>query len=248
MMDRMLNMVDVEHGVEGLGFERVVSIPGSTYKENSTILVIPTRGMISHRIVASWQGLIAPMNQKRAVFFAHGHEVGQAYDAMIEMILANPDLAQWKYILSLEDDNLPPPDAHVRLLESIEWGPFDAVGGIYFTKGDINMPMAYGDPEEYRTTGRLTFEPRDVRAALQGANIMEVNGLAMGCTLWRMSLFKELPRPWFTTCSDIVPNQGVRCMTQDLAFCEKAKRAGKRLACDFRVKVGHLDLASGIVY
>jgi hypothetical protein len=56
----------------GLGFERVDLLPGSTYRDNSTVIVIPTRGMIHHRVVAAWQGLIAPMNQKRAILFAAG--------------------------------------------------------------------------------------------------------------------------------------------------------------------------------
>ena len=35
-----------------------------TYRDLSTIIVCPTRGYISARIVQSWQGLIRPMNQK----------------------------------------------------------------------------------------------------------------------------------------------------------------------------------------
>ena len=233
---------------EGLGYERVDLIEGSTYKDNSTIIIIPTRGMIHHRVVQAWQGLIGPMNQKKAILFATGHEVGAAYDEMIKNILANPDLSKWKYVLTLEDDNIPPPDAHIRLLETIEWGKFDAVSGIYFTKGDLNMPMAYGDPEEYKRTGVLDFRPRDVRAALRNGTVMPVNGIAMGCSLYRMDLFRELPAPWFVTVNDVVEGKGVSCFTQDLYFCERAKRAGKTFAVDLRVKVGHLDVNTGTVY
>ena len=235
-------------GSPGKGFDRIESIPGSTYKDSSTVIVIPTRGMIHHRVVAALQGLIAPMNQKRAMIFSAGNEVGQAYDLTIKNILANPELKKWKYVMTLEDDNLPPADAHIRLLETIEWGKFDAVSGIYFTKGDINMPMAYGDPDEYKRTGVLDFRPRDIRAALAAGEIMPVNGIAMGCSLYRMSLFKELEPPWFVSLSDIVPGKGVACMTQDLYFCEQAKRKGKTLAVDLRVRVGHMDVNTGIVY
>ena len=37
-------------------------------------------------------------------------------------------------MLTLEDDNLPPPDGLLRLYESIEAGPYDAVGGLYWTR------------------------------------------------------------------------------------------------------------------
>lgn len=253
--------IDVNEVVEkmkapGLGFERVEHIPGSTYKDNSTVIVIPTRRAkagdpavgIDPLVVEKWIGLIAPMNQKRAILFASGHEVGKAYDAMIEMILKHPELSKWKYVLTLEDDNLPPPDAHIRLLESIEWGNYDAVSGLYFTKGDVNMPMAYGDPDEYNRTGVLDFKPRDVRAALAAGQVMKVNGIAMGCALWRMEMFRHIPPPWFVTVNDIVPGKGVACMTQDLNLCEKAVRAGKRFAVDLRVKVGHLDVNTGNVF
>ena len=243
----------------GLGFERVQHIAGSTYRDASTVIVIPTRGIskdpngesphygIAPQVIQSWLGLIAPMNQKRAILFASGHEVGKAYDAMIAMILAHPELSKWKYVMTLEDDNLQPPDAQIRLLESIEAFNLDAVSGIYFTKGEQNMPMAYGDPEEYKRTGALDFRPRDIREALAAGQIMPVNGIAMGCALWRMELFRQIPAPWYVTLNDVVPGKGVVGMTQDLRFCAEARRAGKRFGVDMRVKVGHLDVA-GTVY
>lgn len=238
------------------GFERVEHIVGSTYKDNSTVIVIPSRAapetpslaFFAQPVVQAWQGLLAPMNQKRAILFASGHEVGQAYNALVSNILAHPDLSKWKYVLTLEDDNIPPADAHIRLLESIEWGHYDAVSGLYFTKGEYNMPMAYGDPAEYTKTGALDFRPRDVRAALTAGQIMPVNGIAMGCALWRMDLFREITPPWFVTLNDVVAGKGATCMTQDLEFCAKAVRAGKRFAVDMRVRVGHLDINTGVVY
>lgn len=232
----------------GLGFERVQAIPGSTYRDSSTVLVIPTRGMMHHRFVATLHNLIAPMNQKRAMLFCAGDEVGHAYNRMIQNVLDNPDLSKWRYVMTIEDDNLVPPDAHVRLLESIEWGKYDAVSGVYFTKGDINMPMAYGDPVKFKQTGVLDFTPLDVRAALAHGNVVECNGIAMGCSLYRMDLFREIPPPWFVTVADVIPEKGVQCFTQDLHFCQRAKHAGKRFAVDMRVKVGHLDVNSGVVY
>jgi hypothetical protein len=244
----------------GLGFERVEHLPGSTYKDSSTVIVIPTRstykdaggnevrGLIPQQVVSSWQGLISPMNQKRAMLFASGHEVGQAYNEMIKMILGHPELSKWRYVLTLEDDNIQPPDAHIRLLESIEWGNYDAVSGLYFTKGSINMPMAYGDPEEYKRTGVLDFRPRDVREALAAGQIMQVNGVAMGCTLWKMDLFREFPPPWYVTLNDYIPGKGTVGMTQDLQACQRWRMAGKRFAVDMRVKVGHLDVATGNVF
>jgi len=245
---KMIDISEAAQKMEGLGYDRIEMIHGSTYRDCSTVVVIPTRGMVDIRVVQSWQGIIGPMNQKKAILYARGHEVGVAYDTMIQNILDNPELSKWKYVLTLEDDNIIPQDAHIRLLESIEAGPFDAVGGIYFTKGDINMPMAYGDPAEFARGMPLDFRPRNIVEALQRGNVVEVNGLAMGCTLYRMDLFRRFASPWFVTVSDVVPNKGPASFTQDLWFCERAKRKGARFAVDCRVRVGHLDTATGVVY
>jgi hypothetical protein len=247
---RQLGVEEVKEALSpGLGFERVKNIPGSTYRDNSTVIIVPERSpMFHHRVVQSWQGLISPMNAKRSWLFVINEEVGQAYTNTIKSILAHPELSKWKYIMTLESDNLPPADAHIRLLETIEWGNYDAVSGIYFTKGEINMPQAYGDPTVYKSTGVLDFRPRDIRAALQQGSVMEVNGIAMGCALWHIEMFKQIEPPWFVTVNDVVAGKGASCFTQDLYFCQRAVQAGKRFAVDFRVKVGHMDLNTGLVY
>ena len=232
---------------DGLGFDRVNVLPGSTYRDVSTVVVIPTRGLLHWRWVQAKGNLIAPMNAKRCELWAAGDEVGHAYNKLVQTVLDHPDLGKFRYILTIEDDNIVPPDAHIRLLESIEWGKFDAVSGIYFTKGDVNMPMAYGDPAEHARTGVLDFRPRDVREALAAGQIMPVNGIGMGCALWRMDLFREIPPPWFVTVADLGP-KGPVGFTQDLYFCKRAVELGRTLAVDLRVRVGHLDVNTGIIY
>lgn len=235
----------------GRGFEQYGVIAGSTFEDSSTVIVVPTRGQIPHQVVHRWMNLVAPMNQPRGWIFASGHEVGRAYNEVIGQILKDPGLSKFRYVLTLEDDNLPPPDAHVRLLESIAMGSgFDAVSGLYFTKGDLSMPMAYGDPAEYSRTGVLGFAPLDIRRALELGRVVPVNGIAMGCALWKVEMFRQIEPPWFVTVADVVPEQGgaVMAMTQDLYFCRRAVQAGKRFAVDTRVRVGHLDTTSGVVY
>jgi hypothetical protein len=230
--------------IDGLGlkgFERVEHVAKSTYRDSSMVVICPLRTTMVHkRVVEAWQALQWPMNQKRAMFLVTGAEVGEAYDDQLAAVLAHPELGQWKYLLTLEDDNLPPPDAASKLVEAIELGPFDGVGGLYFTKGEgLNAPQCYGDPVEYARTGVLDFRPRDMVAALKQGAIVPCNGIAMGCSLYRMSMFRDIPRPWFQTNAS---------NTQDLFFCSKAVRAGKRFAVDTRVRVGHLDVETGVVY
>ena len=225
----------------GKGFSKLIH--GTTYRDSSTVVLIPTRGVIHHRVVSALLGLMGPPNGNRTIQMCTGDEVGHAYNTMVKNVLAHPELRKWKYILTVEDDNIPPPDAHVKLLESINDHRLDAVSGIYFTKGECNLPQAWGDP---RRPG--DFTPCDVSGPIANGEVLRVNGIGMGCALWRMDLFREIEAPWYVTCADVVPEGGARMMTQDLYFCRRATAAGYAFGVDCRVKVGHLDVATGEVY
>lgn len=249
--------VSVDGAKERLkGFDSIEVVQGATYKDCSTILIVPTRGKpweptLSAKFYYALSNLIAPMNQHRALSFACGHEVGAAYDAALKVILETPSYARCKYVLTVEDDNLPPPDGHLRLLESIDETGWDVMAGLYFTKGLLNEPMAFGDPDEFRRTGVLGFEPRDVREAVKKGQLMEVNGVAMGFTLWRMDVFRDVAPPWFVTCPEVgrdglpaasfAAGDGHRIgMTQDLAYCFPAGAwvYGKRVQRIEKLRVG----------
>lgn len=259
MSDNGTSMMDVKDVLERdrkLGFERLDLLEGATFSDTSTLIITPLRSeqgkeeKIHRKVVESWERLIGPMNGRRAKFYPVGHEVGHAYNEMIKVIIGHPVLSKYKYVLSAESDNVPPADGHLKLIETINMkaGPFDAVGGLYFTKGALNMPMAYGNPKSLVDSGTIDFRPRDVCEALKTGNVMEVNGLGMGFTLWRMDLFREFSPPWFVTLQEVIPSMGLACMTQDLYFCERLRRAGKRLAVDLRVAVGHIDTETGEMY
>lgn len=252
----MLPVSDVKATMEspGLGFERVGVLTESTYKDVSTVFVCPTRGMIHATVVDAWNKIAFPRNQRKSFMFCVGAEVGDAYNKLVETVLEHHDMGKFKYMLTLEDDNLPPADVFFRLAEAIESnGGFDAMSGLYFTKGAINDPMAYGDPETFTRTGVLDWKPLDVREAIEKKALIECNGIGMGCALWRMDMFRSLPKPWFVTIDDVCyeTSGGIlksATMTQDLSFCERARWAGKRFGVDCRVKVGHLDIQTGVVY
>ncbi len=212
---------------------------GKAYRDLSTICIVPTRGMIPAKVTQVWMGMISPMNQKFTRIFMIGMEVGEAYNAAIEQILAIPELSQWKYILTLEEDNIPPPDGLLKLYENID--DFAALGGLYWTKGEGGQPMIYGDPNDLE----LNFRPQ-----VPEKEIQECNGLGMGFTLFKMDIFKDqrIERPWFKTCQDFEPGRGAKMMTQDLYFFEKIRKLGYKVACDTRVKVGHYDVNMDIVW
>lgn len=150
----------------------------NSYRDLSTICIIPTRGVISARVVKNWMGMMSPMNQKFTRMFMIGMEVGAAYETAIEQILAHPELSTWKYILTIEEDNLVPPDGLLKLYHAID--DFDAIGGLYWTKGPGGQPMCYGNPNVFP----INFIPQ---VPLPEA-VTRCNGLGMGFTLFKLDM------------------------------------------------------------
>jgi hypothetical protein len=215
-------------------------LQGKAYKDISTICVVPTRGVISAKVVQSWMGMMTPMNQKFIRIFVIGMEVGQAYNDTVEMILANPELSKWKYMLTLEEDNMPPCDGVLKLYENMD--KFDVISGMYWTKGEGGQPMVYGNP---------SVVPKNFIPQVPAVNsVQECNGLGMGFTLFKLDIFKNprLQKPFFKTVQEHIENQGTKCYTQDLYFFENASKCGYRFAVDTRVLVGHYDIERDIVW
>jgi hypothetical protein len=206
---------------------------GGSYKDQSVVAIFPNLQTLSARCVARWFDLMVPMNQKFFRIWPMKEWIDDAYNKSIELILGNPELSKWKYVLTIEADNVPPPNALLLLLESIQH--VDVVGSLYWTKGEMGQPMIYGDPNEIP----FSFRPqKPVLDALQPCN-----GLGMGFTLFKMDVFKDtrIARPWFKTEQSYSYGVGARSYTQDLFFFEKARAVGYKIACDTRVRVGHYD-------
>lgn len=197
-----------------------------TYKDLSTVWVTPSQSckLDLEVVFNSWLCLALPMNQKVSRVGIGNAEVGDAYEAAVDLILK--DTVKWKYMLTVEHDNLPPRDGLLKLYESMD--KFDAVGGLYWNKGENGPAMIYGHPDM----------PGDFAPQLPYKNtVQQCNGLGMGFTLFNVDVFRKVPKPWFKTDNE---NE----VTQDLYFFNKAAQHGCKFAVDTRVKVGHIDFTT----
>ena len=207
------------------------------WKKLDTIMLVPAGGSIPTKVVASWMNMYAPPNNKFFRMFCVGMEVGEAYSQAIENILAHPELSTYKYILTVEHDNVPPPDGIVKILAQMEAHPeFACIGGLYFTKGECGVAQIWGDP----TSTEINFRPR---MPVPGS-LVECCGTGMGFNAFRLEMFKnpKLRKPWFKTQTE----GGVA--TQDLYFWADARKHGYRCAVDCTIQVGHYDLSADIVW
>jgi len=222
-----------------LGRTRARLLKGGSWKRQRIIVIIPTDAMLPAKAALSHWNLAFPPNNGVFRLLAQGMEVGDAYSTAIEQILQHPDLSIWEYILTLEHDNLPPPDGVLQLIAQMEQHPeYAAIGGLYFTKGEGGVAQIWGDPSD----PVLNFRPR----VPQPDALMECCGTGMGFTLFRLAMFKDqrLARPLFRTKMSGTEGLG----TQDLMFWMEARKYGYRCAIDCRVRVGHYDVAADMVW
>lgn len=202
----------------------------SNWKKLDTIMLIPAGGYIPTKVAMALWNVYAPPNNAFYRMACVGMEVGEAFSTAIQNILDHPQLSQYKYIWTAEHDNLPAPDALVKLLAQMEAHPeFAWISGLYFTKGPEGVAQIWGDPRDTQ----MNFRPQ---APIPNA-LQECNGTGMGCAVWRLEMFKDkrLRKPWFKTQTE----GGVS--TQDLFFASDARQYGYRCAVDTSVQVGHLD-------
>ncbi len=213
-------------------------VQGATWKRQRIVVMIPSADLIPAKVALSHWNLIFPPNQPVYRMLCLGMEVGEAYSRSMEEVIAHPELSQWEYVLTIEHDNMPPPDGVLRLIERMDAHPeFAAIGGLYWCKGEDGCAHIWGDPKD----PVLNFRPQ----APQPETLQECCGTSMGFTLWRLQTFKDqkLAKPWFKT---VAGPHGVG--TQDLAFWGEARKHGYRCAVDTSVRVGHYDHSTGICW
>jgi hypothetical protein len=220
------------------GATRARLIKGGSWKKQRIVVALPAADAIPAKVALSHWNLIFPPNQPVMRILALGMEVGDAYSSTIEQVIGHPELSTWEYLLTLEHDNMPPPDGVVKLVAQMEAHPeLSCVGGLYFTKGEGGCAQIWGDPQD----PVLNFRPQLPVAG----QLVECCGTGMGFNLWRLKMFKDerLRRPWFKT---VAGAEGVG--TQDLYFWGDARKYGYRCAIDCSVLVGHYDMATDTVW
>lgn len=212
---------------------------GASWKKQRVVVLLPASDTISTKVALALWNLIFPPNNGVHRIICLGMEVGEAYSRAIECVLAEPNLSQWEYFLTVEHDNVPPQGGVVDLIESMDKHPeLSAISGLYWTKGHGGQPQIWGDPADPITNYRPQVPIENC--------VQECCGIGMGFGLWRISMFKDarLRRPWFKTVASAQEGVG----TQDLYFASDARKHGHRFAVDTRVRVGHYDASSDIVW
>ena len=178
-----------------------------------------------------------PSNTSIGHFLMCNKEVGDARNRLVEESLkVNAD-----FVWFVDDDTIPPYFAISSLIYELKNRPeFDVIGGIYCLKALPPSPLVY------RGNGHGEFWDWAV------GDVFEVTGIGTGCMLIRTSIFKEIEPPWFVTTEntpapndDNIVGEG---FTDDLYFCDKVQKAGKRILAHGGILCEHWDMTNKCGY
>ncbi len=163
---------------------------------------------------------------------AHGHELSFEYVKGYDCARARNDIGKktieggYDYVLMVDSDIILPKDALKNLLEF----PSEITLGCYPHKNTDN-----GEAELFKAN-LPNFVNRISYSELNGKIRVEVKGGGFGCALVKASVFQKIAFPWFKY---VVYDNG-SLLSEDLYFCDQAKKNRIAIWADARVRCGHL--------
>lgn len=232
------------------GFHNSILVRGNSYVNKSTAIFTPTRSAIRAEVVNSWMNLMYPINHKVNRLMISGDNVETAYNTGFITMLNHQAYNNCPYMLLLEDDNVLPPDALLRLLETIEGevdgNKYDIVGGLYWSHDVEGIPYCMGN-DSLAGFNSVPIVP------LPDKEIVPCQVVGLGCCLVRMSFVREkMQYPYFQEIAEYDTKKEFfdrrEYISQDGTFFKKVHALGGKVACDTRVKVGHIDRETGFIW
>lgn len=140
------------------------------------------------------------------------------------------------HVLFLDADMEWPEDVLTRMLAHHDRG---IVSGLYFLKSWPHHPVALQSPKINPQTLQVDYTYA-ARAPL-AEGLVPVDLVGMGCTLVPTAVFTAIGDPWFVYQQDM---NGRWTVTEDVAFCQKAKAIGCPILLDPDVKCRHIGQES----
>ena len=128
-------------------------------------------------------------------------------------------------ILWIDSDMTFEPDLMERLDADLDEG-WDVVSGLYFKRTFPAEPVLYKaiDPTVPKSDTYWDY-PRD--------SIFPAAGFGFGGVMMRVDAIADMEEPPFLPFANL---------SEDLSFCVRMAERGKRMACDSRIKLGHMGM------
>ena len=214
---------------------REVKVVTGQHERPNFLVAIPTLGIVPIEFVIAFSRLQMPINALVSSMVVSKTEVGVARNYVGKHLLQLNNKP--KYLLFIGDDMLPPWDGVIKLYQEMETGKWDILSGLYFIKQDLPIPIIWRKD----TIGYLEADKH-----YNIGEVVWVDVCGMDFTIIRRDVFERLEYPWFKTGPSIMNNKLV-AHTEDVYFCDLARKAKMNIGVHTGVRVGHYS-KTGEVY
>lgn len=190
------------------------------------VIGVPCMQKVDFYFVNSLIGLEKPMDSGYCLLAN-----SLVYDARESIVnIAHDHHAE--YVLWLDSDMTFPSNIYYRLKEHIDKGEADIVSGLYFARLAPYDPVIFTDIKlgphwEIENKGHKIYDYRK-------SPFFEIDGCGMGCCLMKMEVLEKMAEEYGTLFSPL-PS-----ISEDISFCQRAKRLGFKIGCDSTVECGHI--------
>lgn len=205
----------------------------------SIVMGVPLSGRpLPPRLMFAFHNVSPPMNTNLILLNTLGLPIDQARNYFAEQAIKQDA----KYLFFWDEDVEMPQQSLRELVYQLEHhDECGVIGAIYCLKTDRPEPLVF--------QGVGSGPSWDWKVG----EIFPCTGIGMGCTLIRVSMFADLPKPWFKSVDDCSPYlDNVRYgeqWTEDLYFCKKVVDSKKwTILAHGQLLPAHINLATGQEY
>ena len=185
------------------------------------LLAIPNMGNIEQECLRSICSLNIPADTCFDIELITGYGVALARNRAAAKAISEG----YDYVFFVDGDQILPADALEKLLSH----NVDIVSGwTIMAVGESYTNVSYYNAEK----NAYEFVLRDSLPA----GLMSIDGIGCACMLVKTSVFASLDKPYFR----YVEYEDGSVLSEDLYFCNTAKRQGFNICCDTSLKAGHI--------
>lgn len=200
-------------------------MPGAwEFGSPSVLVVILTRGTVPIQWAAGYRRLQIPVGGKE--IFLAGMPFDHARNVGAESAIAN----SYKWLFFLDDDVIPPDNVIERLCNH----NLDIVSGLYHRRHSGLEPVMLNNVQggrQYITD----YTP---------GSIVKADYVGAGCLLIHRRVLEKIQYPWFEWLCDRRDLKEPQRISEDYAFCDKARKYGFQIHVDTGIQCLHAGLGA----
>ncbi|WP_407374895.1 hypothetical protein [Methanobrevibacter sp.] len=194
-------------------------------EKGKILIAVPTFENIKPQCFKSIFGLTNPKNFNLYFDYVKGYDCARARNEIAKLAIKH----NFDYVLMIDSDVSVPKETVNKLLDC----KTDVALGWYYkkrTKTDETVIFDFGKDFTGKNMiyGETLYEREDP---------FEIKGGGLGISLVNVNVFRKMPYPYFKYV--IYDNDTI--LSEDLYFCNEARKYGMQIKCNPSVKGGHIN-------